>query len=382
MKHPESLLRRPIRPTLRVALCLGLSALPALAAALEIAPLDEALSFARIDGPEGPRVIAVTAYDADTVQGVDLSAAVPALPADPLTLYQTLGYTGVLERIAAAKHPVRVPAAALLQPLALTDRHVAVGTNYPAHADESDVEGGPFLFPKHVVPTPPRAEVSVADRLLDYEVELCFVALQDIAPDTVPPHWGLILCNDFTDRARLLRHIDPGHVESGDGFTTGKSFPGALPVGDLFVIPRQPRVFASTLELRLYRGNELRQQSPVSRAIWDIDEILRQAWARAGQRWTYAGSQVGLFAADGHLPARSLVLSGTPDGTVFTGIHLGQKLRGLGRWLAGGMKRELAAEVIAIHLDDARGQVQYLQPGESVRIEAARLGTIVTRVVP
>ena len=27
---------------------------------------------------------------------------------------------------------------------------------------------------------------------------------------------GLVLCNDVTDRATLLRHVDPWHVESGD----------------------------------------------------------------------------------------------------------------------------------------------------------------------
>ncbi len=382
MPHPDTPAGRPNRPTLRLALGLALSALPALACALEIAPPEEALSFARIAGADGPRVIAVTAYTAEAVEGVELSAGTGAAPDDPLAIYQALGHAGVLERIAAAENTISVPLTALLQPLTLGERHLAVGTNYPAHAKESEVDGGPFLFPKHVAPTPPRAEISVADRLLDYEVELCFVALDDVAPGSVPRDWGLILCNDFTDRARLLRHIDPDHVQSGDGFTIGKSFPGALPVGDLLVIPRRPRPFAAALELRLYRGAELRQQSPVSRAIWDIDEIMRQAWAQADQRWDHAGQPVGLFADNGTLPARSLVLSGTPDGTVFAGISLGQKLRGLARWFLGGMKRDLTAEVIAIHIGDAHAHGRYLQPGESLRIEVARLGTIVTRVAP
>ena len=48
--------------------------------------------------------------------------------------------------------------------------------------DEAQVDDGPFLFPKLVTPSGPRAPVSAADRLLDYEVELCWVTLQDLVP--------------------------------------------------------------------------------------------------------------------------------------------------------------------------------------------------------
>lgn len=358
---------------------------PALAAVpdrIAIAPIDQALSFARVAGAEGPRLLAVLAYGGGAVEAVDLGAALGRPVPDPVELINELGYEALRARIAATPARSRWPADALIQPLALGGHHIAAGTNYPAHADEADVEGGPFLFPKRVVPTGPRAPVSVADRLLDYEVELCWVPLKPLRRSAAADDWGLLLCNDYTDRARLLRHIDPDDVGSGKGFTTGKSFPGALPVGDLFVIPRDPRRFAANLVLRLYRNGRLKQESTVRRAIWDIDELLRQSWARAGTTWEFDGAEVGLFAQPGELPAGSLILSGTPQGTIFQGIGLGQKLRGAARWLAGGWDRSLPDQVIETYIDDARASGVFLQPGETVTIRSDYLGSIVNPIRP
>src|SRR5690606_22140990 len=109
----------------------------------------------------------------------------------------------------------------LVLPVRLAASHIATGTNFPEHGKESSVTDGPFLFPKEVRPTAFNIPVSVGDSLLDYEVELCFVALKDMALDAMPERAGLLLCNDYTDRARLMRHIDPRDITSGTGFTTG-----------------------------------------------------------------------------------------------------------------------------------------------------------------
>ena len=70
--------------------------------------------------------------------------------------------------------------------------------------------------------------------------------LAPLAPEhDRPASMGLVLCNDYTDRDALLRTLDPWNPGSGKGFTTGKSFPGSLPVGDLFVIPRDVRAFTA-----------------------------------------------------------------------------------------------------------------------------------------
>lgn len=347
-----------------------------------IAPPDAALTFARIGDADGPRVLAVREYAQGRITAVDVGAVMGEPVVDPITLFGALGYDALLERIVAAKQTVQVPANALIAPVDLGSHHIAVGTNYPAHADESGVHDGPFLFPKTVVPTGPHATVSAGDRLLDYEVELCWTPLHPVRRDTQAAHWGLLLCNDYTDRAALLRHLDPDDVASGKGFTTGKSFDGALPVGDLFVIPRDARTFAADIELRLHRNGELRQQSLVRRAIWDIDAILREAWARADTTWQHRGRQVGLFAQAGVLPPRTLVVSGTPDGTIFAGISLAQKLRGAWRWIAGGFDATLPGSVIETYIDDARGSGAYLRAGETVLIRSDRLGSIENRIVP
>ena len=59
----------------------------------------------------------------------------------------------------------------LAVPVDLTSDHIAVGANYPEHAEDASVEEGPFLFPKKVEPTGPYAGIT-ARGLLDFEVEL------------------------------------------------------------------------------------------------------------------------------------------------------------------------------------------------------------------
>jgi 2,4-diketo-3-deoxy-L-fuconate hydrolase len=348
---------------------------------IEIAALDEALSLARIDRGVGPEVFAVLRHDGETLNAVPLTATDGRPVGDPIALFSALGYDGVRALIEAGT-PQRLDAVALVQPLDLTDHHIAAGTNFAAHADEAQVDGGPFMFAKLVAPTGPRASVSASDRLLDYEVELCWVALNDLRPGERASHWGLLLCNDYTDRATLLRQLDPDDVGSGQGFATGKSFDGALPVGELLVIPRDARAFAQSLRLQLYVDGSLRQDAPYSLAIWEIDTILDQAWARRDTRWAHAGRQVGLFAQDGVLPARTLILSGTPDGTAFKGISTLQKLRGAWRWVIGGLDGELKDAVIETYITDAKAGAGFLQPGQNVMIRSDFLGSVENRIVP
>src|SRR5882724_1165269 len=206
--------------------------------AVAIAALDAALTFARVDA-EHPTVLAVRSWQDGRIEAVDLGAG------DPISLYEEHGYDALRDKIATAPAASRVTlsAADLVQPVDLGSHHVAVGTNYPAHAGEADVEGGPFLFPKLVEPTGPYSPVPAGNGLLDFEVELAFVLLEDLEPGRASGAVGLVLANELTDRETLLRHVDPWNPTSGAGFTTGKSFPGFLPVGALFVVPRDVRTF-------------------------------------------------------------------------------------------------------------------------------------------
>jgi 2-keto-4-pentenoate hydratase/2-oxohepta-3-ene-1,7-dioic acid hydratase in catechol pathway len=351
---------------------------------VEIAPLAEALTFARTGAPAAPRVLAVTRYEGGVVDGVDLGVLLGRPVRDPIDALADASWDGLHDRIdaAPAEARLRVAASELIAPVDLGAHHVAVGTNYPEHAGEAEVQDGPFLFAKLVQPTGPRASVSRGDGLLDHEVELGFVTLTPLAWGERPERLGLVLCNDYTDRATLLRHVDVWNPTSGAGFTTGKSFPGYLPIGDLFVVPRDLRAFAASLELRLWVDGTLRQQARVSQQIWNLDRILAETWARRDVTWAHHGAQVGLLSGEGTIPARTLVVSGTPGGTIFQGVPLATRLRGALAWLAGGWDQALPARVVETYIEDARAAGIYLQPGARVTIHADRLGTLENVVVP
>jgi 2-keto-4-pentenoate hydratase/2-oxohepta-3-ene-1,7-dioic acid hydratase in catechol pathway len=80
------------------------------------------------------------------------------------------------------------------------------------------------------------------------------------------------------------------------------------------------------------------------------------------------------------LPARSLIVSGTPSGTVFRGIPFSTKLAGVWRWIRSGFTRPLTTCVIDAYVEGARAAGGYLQPGDRVSIHADRLGVLENHV--
>ena len=343
-----------------------------------IADPKNALTFARI-GSDGPRrLIAITRYEAGIVEGVDLSVSLGLDMADPIRVFLEEGYDALLDVVLQAEPSARVsvPAGELVIPLDLRDHHIAAGTNFPEHAGETAVEQGPFLFPKIVSPTGPYSPVRAGSALLDYEAEVAWVSLEPLADSTPPEYMGVVVCNDFTDRETLLRSVDVGNVESGKGFTTGKSFPGYLPVGNLFVIPRDFRAFAENLELRLYVNYRLRQRSMAREMIWGIDDLLAQTWARRSLSWEHRAEHVSLLGESEFIPDRTLIMSGTPHGTVFRGITTGQKASGFLAWLLGGWGDSIPTHAISAYIDDARSAGAYLEPGDQVAIHVDYLGVI------
>jgi 2-keto-4-pentenoate hydratase/2-oxohepta-3-ene-1,7-dioic acid hydratase in catechol pathway len=348
---------------------------------VKIAPLDQALSFARLLPAKGGQILAVTAYDQDVVSGIDLTALKSDPSQDPIDLVNRLGYEALKAVITAAAAPITVAACDLDQPVDLTSEHIAVGTNYPEHAKESAVQIRPFLFPKYVTPTGPRADIPMTDGLLDYEVELCLIVLKPLGLEA-PVQGGLILGNDVTDRAALMRHVDLKDPQSGKGFTTGKSGPGFLPVGDLFVVPRDLKAFVSDLDLQLSVNGRVRQSGPVTDWIWDLDEILNQARAKRDATWAWREGTARLaFSNTGEIQPRTLIMAGTPAGTIFQGVPGRDRLRGVLNWLLGVRKKPLLAQVIEAYIDRNLAQRTYLQKGDQVTIMVDRLGTLSNAIV-
>jgi 2,4-diketo-3-deoxy-L-fuconate hydrolase len=347
-----------------------------------IADPEDALTFARTLQDGAPRVLAVRGYRQGQIDAVDVSALYGRPVTSVGALFREHGYGALARAIAGARqeHVVFVPAAQLVLPLDLGASHVAAGTNYPEHAGEAGVEDGPFLFAKLVAPSAPYATVPAGDGLLDYEVEIALVPLAPIRAGETPQHVGLVLVNDYTDRATLLRHIDPFDVASGKGFTTGKSFPGYMPVGNLLVIPRDFRTFVPETELRLYVDGRLRQREHGRAMVWDVDRLLAETFARAALRWEHRGAQVSLLGDGDAIDEDMLLLTGTPHGTVFAGVGTGQKLRGVARWALGGFTGGVGTGVVETYIDDAQAAGIYLKPGNEVVIHVDRLGVIRNRV--
>lgn len=342
---------------------------------MKIASQSDALTFARVPHGAHHRLILASKYAGDAVTGADLTTVLGADCDDPISAYATHGYEGL--RHAAANAPcVTVSLDALALPVALTPSHIAVGTNFPEHAKESSVTDGPFLFPKEVEPTLFNAPIPAGDALLDYEVELCFVALSDVDLSKPVDCMGILLCNDVTDRATLMRHINPDNITSGKGFTTGKSAPGYLPVGNLFVIPRDLRSFIAGVELSLTRNGVVKQSARQSDAIWGFDQLLSETLKRQYLSWDHRGQTVGLAVKSGVIPARTGILAGTPEGTIFKGLNKSAIPLGVMDWLLGGWSKPVTHWIVERHIAQERRAKSYLQAGERVCISVEHLGEL------
>jgi 2,4-diketo-3-deoxy-L-fuconate hydrolase len=349
---------------------------------IAIAPLEDALSFARVKEGDTLRTIAVLSHQGGAITGVPLDPLMANPADDPITLVNRHG-TGYLRAfVGDATSRVTAKVTALVMPIDLANSHIAAGTNYKAHAEEASVDTGPFLFAKNVAPTGPFAPIPAGDGLLDYEVELCLVTLRAHDPASGTGGLGLVLCNDVTDREALIRNADVDDPGSGKGFTTGKSSPGFLPVGTLFVVPRNLDQFVEDMELKLWVNGALRQNTPVTLWIWPPAEILSRAAAIQDRRWDWRGVEVALPFENNMVPARTLVLAGTPDGTIFVAPGLSVMALGFLDWLFGGWDKSIIENVIDRYVDDARNEKLYLQPGDEILIKVDRMGLLMNKVVP
>ncbi|MGH1348157.1 MAG: fumarylacetoacetate hydrolase family protein [Nannocystales bacterium] len=347
---------------------------------VEVAPLQEALTFARFERDGDLHVLAVTLYEGGDVEGVDLSVALGEPTMDPISMFNAYGFEGITEAIQRAVGRVTVAADSLVLPVELRSHHVAGGTNFPEHAAEAGVSEGPYLFPSLKAPTGPYANVPINKGLLDYEVELAWVTLDPVEEGTHPEHMGLLVCNDYTNREALLRHLDPNDVASGKGFPTGKSFPGYLPVGNLFVIPLDYRSFGESIELELYLDRYLRQRAQVSRAVWGIEELLDETWARSGVTWEHRGERYPLYD-NTTIKDRTLVMSGTPPGVIFNEVGAEPRASAFLDFVLGGWGETLPDHAIDDYIRDARAAGIYLMPGDEVLIRVDFLGVVRNEVV-
>lgn len=380
---------------------------PAAASELDRCLSQQALPrVARVVGPDGRVHFARVLED---VGGVPHRVAPLAADGTPLA--------EVLERAAAASPagsadagsgwpiPPAEAATRICAPFALAQSAidaeqvvvVAAGLNYRAHAEEAG-GGEVFLFPKPSAPTPPYAPLRrpAEVRLLDYEVELGFVLLADLALEPTPSREALLaqsaffVSNEVTDREPIIRHA--ALDGPGTGFVEAKGQPGFLPAGPWLVRGRE--LFAALdacgadgLGLRLAvdagAGFETRQDSTTALMLVDLtgllerlaDEVRRHGLRTAMPFERDGETRFHPIAVDEtapRLPAGSVVLTGTPAGVALgTPDPLGLVLRGAVR-LRGPFeqfRREQLARA------EAREPGGYLAPGDRVRASIDGLGT-------
>lgn len=343
-----------------------------------IAPHHEALTFARFEHAGKTGLLRVERYTAGMVHGIDIASVWPDAGSDPIALFNAKGYEA-LEALSGTE--VAVPADSLLLPFDGTDAQVAVGINYPAHGEEVAVRDS-FLFPKlSAASRHPATLAAPHGALLDYELELGFVALEPIARGAPPRHMGLVLASDFTDRATLLRRIDLRNVDSGEGFTEAKSGPGLMPIGNLLVIPKDLSAYYRSLTLRLWLNGELRQLAEPTKMNWDIQRMIGETFARAERVWQYRGEAVMLPFADDMIPARTIFLCGTPDGVIFRPPTARQKFIGVSE-LVFTLAWNRPNAIVEPFIREELGMGRYLKAGDEVVMHADRLGELVVRITP
>jgi 2-keto-4-pentenoate hydratase/2-oxohepta-3-ene-1,7-dioic acid hydratase in catechol pathway len=299
--------------------------------AFDILPVSEALTFARTkDG----RLLLVRSADADAIEAVDLGAALDTVATDPLAILRTHGYQRVAARLTGVAQAV--PLEQLGMPFDPGYPHIAAGTNFRAHAEEVGLDEGPFLFPKLTRATAWDARVPARTRL-DYEVELCAVALGVYSADGPAP-LGFVLCNDFTDRWALLTEIDLDTPMGQSGFPDAKGGAGMLPIGPFLLVPSRDADFHRRLEIGLAVNDRLRQRDSAGLMIWSPHEIALTALENCEAPFVSTAGSHRLTPCDA-IDEATLLLTGTPAGVAFHFLNIwrpGSYLRSGDRVLAYG----------------------------------------------
>ena len=278
-----------------------------------IADTDLALTFARSkDG-----LIWVLSHDGDSLSGVNLTLIYgPEATADLVDFVNGLDEQAL---VGLAEQQEQFPLQELMQVADFTYPAVAAGTNFTEHAEEVYSDDPPFLFPKLAAPSGWRDIVPFTKRL-DFEAELCMFPLQDVTSADALPRFGLVLCNDFTDRLTLIKELSLKRPLGETGFASGKGCPGCLPTGYLAVIPRSDE-FYLTLELSLYVNDHLRQRFSMKDVILPIEGIIAQAFEKRQVSYQKGDEAVALLP-HGHIPKGTLLLTGTAAGVIFKPLNI------------------------------------------------------------
>ena len=206
---------------------------------------------------------------------IDLSQVAPSLPSDMLSfleagdgaMLQAAKYTSASGHYSALDVVIEAP-------LARPPKILAIGLNYRAHAEESnmDIPKHPMVFTKQAtsangpyapIHSPPETQ------MLDYEGELGVVigkrCRRVSKQDANRAIAGFCVLNDVSVREWQFLATPPQ-------FTMGKSWDTHNPFGPAIVTPDE--VDPHNLMLRTFVNGDLRQKTSTSDLIFDCYDII------------------------------------------------------------------------------------------------------------
>lgn len=351
-----------------------------------IAKLRNALTLAQILYNDRAYTLLVFSDRGDEIIAADLSSAYDAAEENPLVLVRQTGVDTIRQDVIDGKlTPQRYDRGQLIVPRGLGGLQVAAGANYVEHGEEAGVDEV-FLFPKESPPSHFDGRVVTRPgELLDYEAEVCVRFDREIGTmdDFEAALKGFFLCADFTERATLMRHLDPDDVTSGAGFPEGKSGEDRFPAGPFIVIPENWRSWTKQAEFSLSVNGEERQRAIADGMILKVDQIVEKALREGRAReWNRDGKPLPLLV-DSNIAVTQAVATGTPGGVVFREPGAGQIAWSLTKWVftLSFIDNSLVSSVIEDYIGEAIEAGNYLQPGDTVEIAGTGMGVMRIKIV-
>lgn len=352
-----------------------------------LAPPAQALTFAQVRNADGRiATLLVSRFKGEAIEAIDLTGLGAPLDSDVFDASAAAGEARLTSALRQTGLARTYAIGELLPSAAAVDRHLASGTNFPEHAEET-ASSKVFNFPKFGHPTPAITTVRLNPGvLLDYEVEICARFDRDIrsAADFDAARKGFFLCGDFTDRATLVRLVDRDDIGSGQGFSDAKSGPDFFPTGPFVVIPHDWKQFVAQERIVTRVNSELRQDARGGEMILDFRALVEKAiTGGGGGRYRYQGAPATLL--EGGVIARgSTLMSGTSEGVIFMPPTRGDIAAGVARYVfSGAMFRgePSFATVGESFIQSEMKSGRYLKAGDRVEHASSSMGAVSVTVV-
>lgn len=331
------------------------------------------------------RTLLVTNFDADSVSAIDLKSVGGAESTNPFEVLASFTEQELAGLVNDESLSQSFAFSALVSVAGNADRHLAIGTNFPEHAEEAQSDSV-FNFPKFGVATPARTSVDwIEGGLLDYEVELCLRFDRPIQSleDFDAASKGFFLCGDFTERATLLRLIDADNLDSGTGFSDGKSGPGFFPSGALLVIPHDWQSFITNERMTTAMNGEPRQDARGGEMIYDFRALTSKVLSDMDKpRFLFKDDYVKL-APSNQIDQDMILMSGTSEGVIFTTPTRADFINALFTYIRNGAMfgdQTLYDTAIESFLGSEYKSGHFMQPGDQIEFNSASLGNIVVDV--